>query len=117
MTVAAFDVGRDRLTWTAVGNVEAMLCREPVDAAPTRETVVPRGGVVGYQLPALREVSLPIIRGDVLILATDGISHDFILEAPSQTPAQRFADHVLDRYGKDSDDALVLVVRYLGLAP
>jgi negative regulator of sigma-B (phosphoserine phosphatase) len=116
MTVAAFDVGRDRLTWTAIGNVEATLCRGAPDAAPARETVVPRGGVVGYQLPALREVSLPIVRGDVLILATDGVSHDFVLEPLAQIPAQHFADHLLDRYGKTTDDALVLVVRYLGLA-
>lgn len=114
MTLAAFDVEHDRMTWTAIGNVEATLCRADPGATPAREGIVPRGGVVGYQLPALRAISLPIACGDVLILATDGVSHDFILEAPVQASARGFAGHLLDRYGKDTDDALVLVVRYLG---
>ena len=79
-----------------------------------REGIVPRGGVVGYQLPALREATLPIARGDVLILATDGLRHDFVLDWPARANAQDYASYLLDRYGKDSDDALALVVRYLG---
>jgi serine phosphatase RsbU (regulator of sigma subunit) len=114
MTLAAFDTRQDRLTWTAVGNVEAALCRADGDAKPPREAIVPRGGVVGYQLPPLREVTLPIARGDVLILATDGVAHDFILESPLRTPAAAYAGHLLAHYGKNTDDALVLVVRYLG---
>lgn len=114
MTLVAFDTRQDRLTWTAVGNVEAALCRADAAATPPREAIVPRGGVVGYQLPPLREVTLPIARGDVLILATDGIAHDFILESPLRTPAAAYAGHLLAHYGKDTDDALVLVVRYLG---
>ncbi len=112
MTVAVFDLRSEHLTWTAVGNVEAVLCKAAASAA--RETIVPRNGVVGYQLPALREVTLPIVAGDVLILATDGVSSRFVLEAPAEIPAQPYARHLLDTYGKDVDDALVLVVRYLG---
>jgi hypothetical protein len=114
MTLAAFDTRQDRITWTAIGNVEASLCRAEGGAIPPRESIIPRGGVVGYQLPPLREVVLPIGPGDVLILATDGVAHDFILESPLQTPADAYARHLLARYGKDTDDALVLVVRYLG---
>jgi hypothetical protein len=117
ITLAALDARNGRLTWTAVGNVEAALHRIAPCGTSARETIVPRNGVVGYQLPALREVTMPIAPGDVLILATDGISDDFILEPPLQIPAQRHADHLLDRYGKFSDDALVLVVRYLGSPP
>lgn len=116
MTLVAFDAACDRLTWVAIGNVEAALYRADPAAAPAREAVVPRGGVVGYQLPALRAISLPVARDDVLILATDGVHREFILEAPARTSAQGFADHLLDRYGKHTDDALVLVVRYLGRA-
>ncbi|HWW24930.1 MAG TPA: SpoIIE family protein phosphatase, partial [Caulobacter sp.] len=114
MTLATIDLRLDQLTWTAIGNVEATLCRADGHAEPRRETIVPRGGVVGYQLPPLREVTLPLARGDVLILATDGIAHDFILETPAQTSAPDYASHLLGAYAKDTDDALVLVVRYLG---
>jgi len=114
MTIAVLDAKHDRLTWTAIGNVEGALWRAKSDNDPIREAVVPRGGVVGYQLPSVRETVLPIARGDVLILATDGIGHDFVLDSPLKRPAQGHAHDLLDRYGKDSDDALVLVVRYLG---
>ncbi|MGA0599253.1 SpoIIE family protein phosphatase [Caulobacter sp. KR2-114] len=117
MTLAAIDTRTERVTWAAVGNVEATLCRASPDARPPRETIVPRSGVVGYQLPAPRAVSLPIAAGDVLIMATDGIGHDFVLDSPFGRPARSHAEAVLDRYGKETDDALVLVVRYLGRAP
>jgi serine phosphatase RsbU (regulator of sigma subunit) len=112
MTLAALDLRSDQMTWSAVGNVEAALYRGGL--APARETIVPRNGVVGYQLPPLRETTLPIGVGDVLVLATDGIGHDFVLGAPSRSPAQDYAREVLDRYATGGDDALVLVLRYLG---
>ena len=33
---------------------------------------------------------------------------------PERTSAEDYARHLLHRYGKGSDDALVLVARYLG---
>jgi hypothetical protein len=112
ISIAAFDVRTDHLTWTAVGNVEVALYR--AGQAQARETLVPRSGVVGYQLPPLREATLPIAAGDVLVFATDGIGHAFVLELPERASAQDYARHLLDRYAKRDDDALVLVVRYLG---
>jgi len=116
MTLASFDARNDRLTWTAVGNVEAVLYRAS-QGAPARDTIVPRSGVVGYQLPPLRVITLPVVRGDVLIFATDGIDHGFITEPLPRASAQDCASGLLDRYAKESDDALVLAVRYLGLPP
>jgi hypothetical protein len=115
MSIAAFDARNDRMTWTAIGNVEATLYRGA--EAAVRETLTPRSGVVGYQLPSLREVNLPIARGDVVIFATDGIAYDFILDPRPWMSAQDCADHLLARYAKENDDALVLVVRYLGGRP
>jgi len=117
MTLAAIDAANDRLTWTGIGNVEAVLWRADPEAVPAREAIVSRAGVVGYQLPALREVTLTIASGDVLAMATDGIDHDFILESPLQMSAQDYANSVLDRYGEENDDALVLVARFLGRSP
>ena len=58
-----------------------------------------------------------IMRGDTLILATDGIRSDFLgALLPQGDPPQALADHILARWSKQTDDALVLVVRYLGLA-
>ena len=70
--------------------------------------------MVGYQLPPLRAGSLPIFAGDVLVFASDGLKHDFAEEPPFGEP-DAVAEHLLQTYGRSSDDACVLVARYCGL--
>jgi serine/threonine protein phosphatase PrpC len=124
MSLAAFDARTGTMTWTGVGNVEGVLLRasRPATSGPTArsEGLTSRGGVVGYQLPPLRSSSLRVARGDTLILATDGISSAYS-STSSASPAagspREIADGILARHAKKTDDALVLVVRYLGGAP
>jgi serine phosphatase RsbU (regulator of sigma subunit) len=114
MTVACFDSTKDTLTWLGVGNVEGRLIRRSDDGEVDRQSVVPHPGIVGYRLPLLRPATLPVRRGDVLILATDGIPGDFAdPEDLSGTPKE-IAERILEEQGKDTDDALVVVARYLG---
>ena len=72
---------------------------------------------MGYQLPTLQASVIPIRRGDTLILATDGIRSNFAEGLTMSDPPQKMAEHILDRHGKDTDDALALVVRFRGRAP
>jgi hypothetical protein len=51
--------------------------------------------------------------GDTLVFATDGISTDFRRELVWSLPPQNAAERILARHGKTTDDALVLVARYL----
>jgi serine/threonine protein phosphatase PrpC len=51
--------------------------------------------------------------GDVMVLATDGIGSGFAQAIAPGGTAQEIADRILAAHGKDSDDALVVVVRYL----
>ncbi len=114
LSLASFSTDRGVMTWLGVGNVEGVLFRVvPTDEGP-RESLLLRGGVVGYRLPPLREAILPISVGDTLVLATDGISSRFCDRSPLGLHPQDYADEVMSRWGKDSDDALVLAVRYLG---
>src|SRR2546425_459989 len=102
----------------AVGNVEGVLLRAQAAASPRREMLLLRGGVVGVHLPALAAAILPVARGDVLILATDGVRNNFSIDpfAHGDSP-QQLADRILAGGGTKTDDALVLVARYLGAAP
>jgi hypothetical protein len=68
-------------------------------------------------MPPLREVTVPVGRGDALIFATDGIGPDLIADGPTHGSAQDHADDLLHRYARSDDDALVLVIRYLGRRP
>jgi len=112
LTIASIDTVQAQLTWIGIGNVDAVLWR--ADPAAAREALVPRNGVVGYQLPPMREDVLPILCGDMLVFATDGVRHGFASDPPLPATAQEHADHILRTYGKTTDDALVLVVKYLG---
>jgi len=72
-----------------------------------------RGGVVGVRLPSLQAAVLPATAGDTLIFATDGISVDFTRRLARNYPPQTAAESILAQHGKATDDALVLVARYL----
>ena len=77
MSLASFS-GRDHtMIWLGVGNVEGVLIRRVQTVNAARETILLRGGIVGYQLPPLRATTVPVIRGDTLIFATDGIREGF----------------------------------------
>ena len=117
MSLASFNALDNTMTWLGVGNVEGVLLRADAAADPPRENVLLRSGVVGYQLPALHASILPVTRGDVLILATDGIRSGFAEDVSLSDPPQRIAEQILARRATGMDDALVLVARYLGHEP
>jgi negative regulator of sigma-B (phosphoserine phosphatase) len=113
MTVAWFDLDAARMRWTGVGNVEGRLVRAVVDgpARPT-EGALTKGGVVGYNLPSVKVTTTGLEDGDVIVLATDGISSGFAQDIATGGSAQQIADRILAAHGRSADDALVVVVRY-----
>lgn len=113
MSLASINALDEMLTWLGVGNIESVLVRTDVNA-PAREWLLLRGGVVGYRLPPLKASVLSIKPGDTLILATDGIRGGFAEDLDLSDAPQQIADRILDRFAKGTDDALVLVVRYIG---
>ena len=118
ISVASFSAADETMTWLGVGNVEGLLLRAQTTTSPGRELLLLRGGVVGVHLPALAAAIVPIMRGDTLVFATDGVRSDFLHELlPHRDPPQALADRILARFGRVTDDALVLVARYLGPWP
>ena len=117
LTLASFDARTSLMTWAAVGNVEGFLVRADPAARPARESVLQRGGVVGYQLPPLRVVALQVAPGDTLVLATDGIRSGFVADLAATTRPRALAQSILERHARGSDDALVVVARYVGASP
>lgn len=114
MTLAWFDVGASRLLWTGVGNVDARLWHPWDPARPGRhEVALVFGGVVGYQTPRVRPSTFALSPGDLLVMVTDGIDPGFAAGLDGGGPAQTVAERVFSAHGKGTDDALVLVVRYL----
>ena len=114
ITLASFNGGGATMSWAGVGNIEGTLLRaQPREERP-RESVMLVGGVPGHQLPRVRPNELPVSRGDTLVLATDGVRGGYLDLVDVTQPPQQLADHLLSDYGRGTDDALVLVARYLG---
>jgi negative regulator of sigma-B (phosphoserine phosphatase) len=113
MSVASFNLSEALMTWLGVGNVVGVLLSRGLAGAAAEESLLLRAGVVGAQLPSLQAAVLPVSIGDTLILATDGISSDFTRKLARNHPPQKAAESILEQHGKATDDALVLVARYL----
>jgi phosphoserine phosphatase RsbX len=114
MSLACFDGRRSSMAWAGVGNVEGFLLRASGAAQPPRESIGLRGGVIGFQLPSLRASVLPVSAGDTLVLATDGIRSGFAADLDARGTPQQIAEAIFRRHARGSDDALVVVARYLG---
>jgi len=115
MTLATMRWLESELTWLGVGDIAGVLLRRG-PANGSLHCLAARGGVVGYALPELRPSVLALAEGDSVILATDGIAAGFAENLPQNYAPQELADHILRRHFKGTDDALVLVARYLGHA-
>ena len=114
MSIASFDARDGSMSWAGVGNVDGVLIREQHDPGVRDQAILTRGGVVGYRLPPLRVERLFISHGDTLVMATDGIQSTFTARMPIAFTPQELAETLLVRYGKATDDAHVVVARYLG---
>ncbi|RKP47010.1 SpoIIE family protein phosphatase [Trinickia fusca] len=117
MTVASFSSLDSSMTWTGVGNVDGILVRARDAPEARNEAISVRGGVVGFRLPPLRADRLAVSRGDTLVMATDGIHSAFVEGVAIRFSPQELAESILARYAKGTDDAHVLVARYLGASP
>jgi hypothetical protein len=113
LSLAVINEVEGDLTWMGVGNVEGVVVRAAASANPRKESLLLRGGVVGHQLPSLYASIIPIARGDTLILVTDGVHSNFADSVNVTDRPQLIADRIIAEYSRGSDDALVLVARYL----
>lgn len=114
ISLASFNARHGLMTWLAVGNVHGALLRNTASFPQAEESLLLRAGVVGAQLPPLQAAVLPVGTGDTVIFTTDGIQGNFERTLALSQPPQKAAEDILARYGKSTDDALVLVARYLG---
>lgn len=114
MTVAMFREADRLLTWQGVGNVEGRVLWRGPDGRTMRRDLVTHRGVVGGDFKPPRPGTHQLGPATLLILTTDGIERAFPEDLPTGERVQRLADTVLSRHARQTDDALVLVARFLG---
>jgi serine/threonine protein phosphatase PrpC len=117
LSMAAFNALDGTMTWLGVGNVEGILLSADSEGKPTYESLLLRRGVVGGRLPPLHATILPVTHGDTLIFVTDGIRSGFESSLHLRGSPKQIADHILAQHNMGTDDALVLVAKYLGITP
>lgn len=108
MAILRLDPGTRGFEFSGVGNIRFQ--------AHSREPIQPivRYGYLGVRLPSLHVYRFSYTQGDVFVLHTDGISTRFHLHnhlAELREGAQSLAERILGQYGKEHDDATVIVVR------
>lgn len=108
ISVAVLDAARGSMSWIGIGNVCGVLVR--ADTGRVEQLLV-RAGVVGHKLPELRSSRIPVARGDLLVLATDGVRREFTEMLRASTDPRLLAERLLDKYASRNDDALVLAFR------
>jgi negative regulator of sigma-B (phosphoserine phosphatase) len=101
------------LTWLGVGNVEGAVFRA-ISGKTGPARLLLRSGVVGMWLPPLKPYTLAIAPGDTVVFVTDGVDNRFMEELPPMNDSQALAEKIVHNYGRQTDDALALVVRYKG---
>ncbi len=114
MSIASVDPLEKTIAWTGVGNVEGVLLRADEKSVPSRESLLLRGGVLGYHLPPLKASVISFMPRDILIFVTDGIRSGFNSGLDLSERPQQIADRIMAQYVRGTDDALVLVVRFTG---
>ena len=112
MTVVQISDSPPTITWAGVGNIEAVLIRADRAAVPPREALLPRGGVVGFNMGPVHPFARILAPGDTVVFGTDGVAFrqlgSLLPGEDLALTAQRFLANAF----LGTDDALVLVVRW-----
>ena len=117
LSVASLSIGQHTMVWTGVGSVEGRLLR--ARSFPAKQVAALRlnSGIVGHDAPTITAQRVALEPGDLLILASDGVHPSFANDVDPAGSPQELADAILARHGRVTDDALVLVLRYLPETP
>jgi negative regulator of sigma-B (phosphoserine phosphatase) len=115
MTLARIDFDSGTLGWIGVGNVTANLVAKSPSGVEIRSSLPLARGIVGYRIPetlVTREVS--IRSGDLLVIASDGITENHLDDIDFATSAAAIGEQILGKHVREDDDAMVVVARHRG---
>ena len=91
-------------------------CSAPTGSPPRRQTWLrTRGGVsAGHALPTVRPAVIALAPGDVVVLASDGVNPELRDRLQLAGRPEEIAQRILKHSWTRVDDAVTLVVRFLG---
>lgn len=117
MTLARVDFETGALSWIGIGNVAADLVAKHPTGLEVRSSALLAGGIVGYRMPqTLSTNQVAITPGDLLLISSDGIAEHHLDDIDFAAHATTIAEQLVGRYGRETDDALVLAARHRGIS-
>lgn len=109
ISIARIDLQGGLLAYTGIGNVEARLLQDGRE-----QRLVPVRGIVGHVFRLVRVTEVALAPTWLLVMHTDGVTGRFelrdLVEPDAPDPAT-LARTLLERWGRDTDDACVVVAR------
>ena len=107
--LCAIDAATGRVNYAGIGNT----AMRRFGKAETR--LVSQDGVLGQNMRTPRPQTLQLEPGDLIVLYTDGVSDRFTSEdypGVLRHGPKEVASKIVQRFGKDHDDAACIAVRY-----
>ena len=116
MGIALIDAQQGTLTYGGVGDTRALIVRRPALEPAQRKTFHLRGnwGIVGAGYKTLSPECVPLNPGDLVMLCTDGLPETIDMSPYDDRLVDdlpRLAGSILRDWGRETDDAAVLVCR------
>ncbi|WP_421865881.1 SpoIIE family protein phosphatase [Motiliproteus sp.] len=106
--LALLDASSGELNFAGVGNIYACTLGR------AGRTLISRSGLLGQIMPSVRQEHTRLRLGELLVLCSDGV-HSRDLETlftnTKGGDAKNIATELVERFGKDTDDASCIVVR------
>lgn len=106
LSVIRIDLDAGRMTFAGLGNVEGVL------AWPGgKHSLIPQRGIAGAIAPRIQEIDEDLPDSFIIMLCTDGIRTGVRsdLQFGPIVSAEAFANELLTAWGRDADDAAVVV--------
>lgn len=108
MASVLIDAPCGTIRYAGIGNVETRI------VGMKNIYPISRGGIVGYNMPAVKEFTYPYKRGDLILMHTDGIisriNSDLCIRLQN-LEEQTIVEELFKQYARDDDDATLLVAR------
>jgi len=105
--LVSIDESKDSLEFVGVGNIDLKA------SARGRIAPVSTPGIVGSRIRKIKSFCYSLAAGDLLVVASDGVSLRFDVASFQHLEEQAMADAILVKHGKTHDDATCVVIRYV----
>ncbi len=103
------DLETGELNYAGIGDITTRIFGE------NEKRFVSRSGVIGYMPPKAKVSTFTLCDNDILMLYSDGVRAHFVLKDYPELmkdDAKTVASNIIDKFGKQQDDAGCIVLRY-----